>query len=126
MAKAIVKVYECIQDDQALGRDNVAMTSRISFDLQVDDTTYRGCWVELTLPFGSDFETELIEVGQPNGYPGNLPWNQAAFADELRTYFKGMLSGGTQDIRLRSSARGNRDRNKQSSVAHEFALDLHK
>jgi len=124
MAKAIIKVYECIQDDQSLGRDNVAMTSRITFDLHAGDTIYRNCWTELTLPFGSDFESNFIGVSLPNGYPGNLPWNHDAFAAELRTYFKGLLTGSTQDIRLRSAARGNRDRNKQSSVVHEFVLDL--
>jgi len=124
MSRAIINIYECIQDDQSLGPDNVAMTSRITFDLQVGETTYKHCWVKIDQPFGSDFQTDTINVGLPNGYPEDLPWNHERFADQIRKYFRATLTGSTQDVRLRSSARGNRDRNKRSTVVFAFELEL--
>lgn len=124
MTEAIIEIHECIQDDQTLGADNVGMTSRVCFDVLVEGKRYTDCWVEVTQPFGVDFETGPLEVGNPNGYPPESPWNAKVFSEEVEKFYRGIVGGPRHGIRLRSAARGNRTRNNRFTVSHKFVLRL--
>ena len=125
MAEAVIEIYECIQDDQSLGADNVGMTSRVRFDVLIGERQYSDCWVAITQPFGVDFETGPLQVGTPNGYPAESPWNAAGFTEAVENFYRGLIGGGDHGIRLRSAARGSRTRNNRVTVSHRFVLQLH-
>jgi len=124
VAEAIIEIYECVQDDQTLGADNVGMTSRVCFHVQVGDKQYSNCWAEISQPFGVDFATGPLNVGRPHGYPEDSPWNARVFAEEVENFYRGIVGGVEHDVRLRSAARGNRMRNNRVTVAHTFVLQL--
>jgi hypothetical protein len=124
LAEAIIEIYECIQDDQTLGADNVAMTSRVCFDIRVGEKQYSDCWVQVTQPFDVDFETGPIMIGRPNGYPAESPWNAEGFSAEVEKFYRAIVSGDGHGIRLRSAARGNRMRNNRVTTSFRFVLPL--
>jgi hypothetical protein len=124
LAEAIIEIHECIQDDQTLGADNVGMTSRVRFDIQVGDKQYSDCWVEVTQSFGVDFETGPLMVGTPKGYPAESPWNTKEFSAEVEKFYRAIVSGDGHGIRLRSAARGNRLRNNRVTTSYRFVLQL--
>lgn len=88
MPRATIVIHGCIQDyqdtglldDTGTGLPDDQMRSRILFDVIVGDQKHEACQVELTQPIGTDYASEPVECGQPDGYSGKT-WNHNDFCD---------------------------------------------
>jgi hypothetical protein len=61
------------------------MVSEVSADFEIGGKTYP-MKIELTQPYGTDYESEPAEVGAPKGgYPGPIP---AALPDQVEAYYR--------------------------------------
>lgn len=83
MPKAIVIFQKLILDSQdyaTFDKNEEHMVSIIHFTLQVEGNQYEDMTVEVRQPYGTDYESEPIEVGEIGGsYRG--AWNHREFAD---------------------------------------------
>ncbi|MFO7459480.1 MAG: hypothetical protein R6X07_02575 [Desulfatiglandales bacterium] len=110
------------QDYGSFGRDEKHMVSIIHFTLAVQGQVYPDMTVEVRQPYGTDYESEPLDVAQPVGtYTG--PWNLMEFAEHCSRYYRNHLRGlrsvvqdtGRGDVRMR-------DRLLVSNVMVRFEL----
>ena len=116
MPTATVTFHEVVQDAQnyaSFDPKDDYMVAVIKFTLKVSGRTYDGMSVEVRQPYGTDYATEPLEVGQPIG-PYNGNWNHNAFADLCEGYYRGFLGSsagsafrleGVQGVRMRDVRR---------------------
>lgn len=102
MPKAKINFHRIIQDTQnyaCFQNDEDHMVSRIFFTLEVNGSKYKDLMVEIRQPYGTNFETEPIEVSKPIGYNG--PWNHNAFSDLCDVYFRKAVGSEAVGIRIK-------------------------
>ena len=120
MAQARVTFHKLIQDSQDIGTGEDHMISKAFFTLELDGNVHNDMCVELKQPFGTDYETEPVEVFRPTGsYSGN--WNQHAFADAAEDYYRGLI--GSQG-RVFAVGKGTRMRNNTMEINRAYAFDV--
>jgi hypothetical protein len=102
MAKAKVVFHRIVQDTQDYRSfDSSAdhMVSTLYFSLDAGGKHFDGLSVEVRQPFGTDFESEPIEVARPVGsYQG--PWNHAAFSALCESYYRKAVGATASGIRI--------------------------
>ncbi len=86
MRQAKVVFREIHQNIQITEADKQEMTSRIYFDLELDDNKYEKCSVDIKQIAGSEYETAPLEVGAIKGYSG--PFNHDAFRKEVEAVYR--------------------------------------
>jgi hypothetical protein len=98
------------QDYATFEHDDAHVVSVIHFDMEVGDRKFHDLSVEVRQPYGTDFETEPLEVSRISGhYRG--PWNHAAFGDLCEAYYRSLIGstgtviriGGASNIRMRNN-----------------------
>lgn len=102
MAKARVVFHRIVQDTQDYGSfDSSAdhMVSTLHFSLDVGDKHFDGLSVEVRQPFGTDFESEPLEVAHPVG-PYRGPWNHGAFGTLCECYYRRAVGSTASGIRI--------------------------
>ena len=101
------------QDYATFARDDAHVVSVIQFNMQIGDRQVRDLSVEVRQPYGTDFESEPLEVSKISGdYHG--PWNHSGFADLCERYYRSLIGsagrgiriGGGGDIRMRNNTFG--------------------
>jgi hypothetical protein len=101
MSRAKVVFYSVEQKTQHIGNPDLRkdhMVSVISFDLEVDGKKYRMS-VEVRQPYGTDFESEPIEVRHPDGEHRGA-WNQRAFAERCEQYYRSQIGSTGMAFRV--------------------------
>ncbi len=87
------------QDYESFDKREDHMVSLIKFSIEVGGKTYPNMKVELRQPYGTDYETEPLEVGGPKGpYKGS--WNHTAFADLCEKYYRSFVGSSGSGIRI--------------------------
>jgi len=89
------------QDYATFDKNEAHMVSVINFDLKIGDQAFADLQVEVRQPYGTDFETEPLEVGSVIGYDG--PWNHLAFSDLCEAYYRSVIGGSGSGIRIEGS-----------------------
>lgn len=114
MPKAIVIFQKLILDSQdyaTFDKNEEHMVSIIHFTLQVEGNQYEDMTVEVRQPYGTDYESEPIEVGEIGGsYRG--AWNHREFADLCEKYYRNLIGSrgcgirieGAHNVRMRNNA----------------------
>ena len=103
------KIIQDVQDHESIDPNQNHMVSKIEFAVEIDGTKYNNCYVQVRQPFGTDYSTEPLEVGPPNGYRGR--WNHQAFSEQCESYYRQIFitSGsvislqGVQGVRMRNN-----------------------
>lgn len=90
MTKAKVVFNRIVFDTQNYGcfdKNQDHMVSTLHFSLDVAEKHYDNLYVEVRQPYGTDFESEPLEVSEPQGsYRG--PWNHDAFCTLCETCYR--------------------------------------
>jgi hypothetical protein len=94
MAEVVVRFTACDQNSQEAGTDDEHMVSRLFFSVEVDGKHLGDYHVDLKQTVRSDMVEGLIEVPRPDRIPE--PWNQNAFANEARAYFRQRVRRGAK------------------------------
>jgi len=93
MIKAHVLFKRIIVDSQklqCLKRDDDHMVSRLFFDLEVGGNRYSDMMVEVKQPYGTQYESEPLEVSKLIGpYKGN--WNHNNFTVLVEKYYRSLI-----------------------------------
>ena len=89
MSQISVTFHKLIQDSQEFGSDDEHMVSRAFFKIEVEGNSYPDMYCNLKQTVGSDFESEPIEVGTPQGAGYSGPFNYDAFRQAVEDYFRG-------------------------------------
>ena len=101
MPKAQINFHKIILDSQnyanSQGNED-HMVSIIHFDLEVNGSKYEDLTVEILQPYGTNFESDPIEVDKPIGYSG--PWNHNAFSDLCEHYCREAVGSSATGIRI--------------------------
>lgn len=123
MKTATINISHCIQDMQNMSTNENAlvMASRIFFSMEIGDARYSNLYVDIAQPYGTDYESEPIEVGPPVGYKG--PFNHKKFSEEIENYYRSLVGSQGGGIVV---AGGNniRMRNNTFYKAHIFTFEL--
>jgi len=113
MSKAKITFQKIVQDSQDYGtfqKSDEHMVSIIHFKLEIKGKNFEDMKVEVRQPFGTDYETEPIEVGKISG-PYKGPWNHRDFSELCEEYYtsfigsqgRGISFGGAANIRMRNN-----------------------
>ncbi len=122
--KAAILFNSLQQDSQDYGtfeRSDAHVVSVIRFDMQVGPQQFRDLTVEVRQPYGTDFESEPLEVGRVAGYDG--PWDHAAFADLCERYYRSLVGSGGRGIRI-SGGSNIRMRNNTFAMPQQAELEI--
>jgi hypothetical protein len=123
MSKARVVFQRLFQDSQNIGSDEDHMVSRVFFTLDVDGKTYEDMYVDVTQPYGTDFQEEPVEVGPPQGsYEGN--WNHNEFREAVEHYYRSSVGAQGRGIRLGPGVQDVRMRNNTFAVQGKVEFDI--
>lgn len=123
MTKATVNLSKCIQNRQELGGalDKSVMQSRVFFSLTVGDKTYEGLYADISQPYGTDYNTDLLEVGRPIGYDG--PFSHRAFSEGVEAYYRRLV--GPAGAAISIGGGGNVVMtNNTFAIPHKFDLEI--
>ena len=98
MAKALVRIEQCIQNTQSMSPDanKSVMVSHICFQMRVGDKVHENLVAEISQPYGSDYASDPIEVGPPHGYDG--PFNHHEFSEGVEEYYRSLIGPGGSAI----------------------------
>lgn len=122
--KADITLKSILQDTQdyaSFDKNDAHMVSRIVFDAKIGDTEHQDLVVEIRQPFGTDYESEPIEVSKVSNYDG--PWNHSAFSDICEQYYRGIVGQSGRGIRIEGG--GNiRMRENQFHMPAQASFDL--
>jgi hypothetical protein len=118
MATATVRVSAIIQNDQSLPIMTGRMVSKAVFDVEAGGTTYRDCWCVLSRPVGTGYSDEPFEVGPPQGYPSDQPWNLDAFGEKIAHYYT------TREFAVTPSFVGDIVRANSEDSRYTFTMEL--
>ncbi|MDQ2484063.1 hypothetical protein RBI94_08565 [Pseudomonas putida] len=123
MPKATVNISKCVQNLQEFGGapDKSVMRSRVFFSLTVGDKTYEGLYVDISQPYGTDYNTDLLEVGRPVGYDG--PFAHRAFSEEIEAYYRRLVGPAGAAISIGGGANGVMTDNTLA-IPHKFDLEI--
>lgn len=128
MAKARVTFQKLIQDSQDYQSSNPNddhMISQAFFALEIGGQLYEDMRVEVSQPYGTNYESEPVEVHQPVGSydvtKGN--WNHHEFADLVERYYRQFIGSQARGIQV-SGAINLRMRNNTfvSAMTGEFTI----
>ena len=106
MLDANVTFHRCVQNAQDVrlpdsNKDH--MNSIVFFTLEVAGRVFDEMSVIISQPFGTDYETEPIEVHPVQGlYRG--PFNHAAFSEAVETYYRSLIGSQGRAIRIQGNA----------------------
>lgn len=107
MTKATITFQKIVQDSQDYGtfeKNNDHMVSIIHFTLEIKGNKYEDMKVEVRQPYGTDYETEPIEVGKiSDSYKG--PWNHEVFSEICEECYRSCV--GSQGHAIKSGKGSN-------------------
>jgi hypothetical protein len=72
------------QDYAMFEQSEAHVVSTIRFHMEIDGKQFANLVVGARQPYGTDFESEPLEIGRVTGYQG--PWNHAGFAGLCEHY----------------------------------------
>ncbi len=125
MPRARVRFNSVVQDSQtyaSFSQSDNHMVSTIAFSLEIGDQTYADMQVEVRQPFGTNYETEPLEVARPTGsYRG--PWNHKEFSELCEQYYRKLIGSSGRAIRIGGSSNVRmRDNRFVHAVDDEFDI----
>ncbi len=126
MATAHVILKRIIVDSQELQcyePDDDHMFSRLFFDLEVGGNHYNDMLVEVRQPYGTQFESEPLEVSNLRG-PYNGNWNHNEFRDQVEKYYKNMIGKEGKMVRTTDEGRNTVCKNCTFQRTVEFDIDI--
>ncbi len=102
MSKAKINFQKIVQDSQDYGtfeKSDEHMVSIIHFTLEIKGNNYEDMKVEVRQPYGTNYESEPLEVGEIGGsYRG--AWNHREFADLCEEYYRNLIGSAGRGIRI--------------------------
>jgi hypothetical protein len=102
MAKAKITFQSLQQDSQdhtTFEKNDAHVVSIIHFAMDLGGKHFDGLSVEVRQPYGTDFESEPLEVSRIAGdYRG--PWNHAEFAALCERYYRSLVGSSGRGIRI--------------------------
>ena len=106
MAKANITFESVVQDSQdyaTFEKSEAHMVSVIRFSMDIADKHFGGLSAEVRQPYGTDFESEPLEVGRiSGGYRG--PWNHAGFSELAERYYRSLIGSAGRGIRIQGGS----------------------
>jgi len=125
MAKAKITFESFRQDSQdyaTFEKSEAHGVSVIRFSMDIGDKHFGGLSVEVRQPYGTDFESEPLEVSRVSGgYSG--PWNHAGFAELAKQYYRSASGSSGHAIRIQGGS-NIRMRNNTVVSHQEAQLDI--
>ena len=90
--------------------------------MDIGDKHFGGLSVEVRQPYGTDFESEPLEVSRVSGgYSG--PWNHAGFAELAKQYYRSASGSSGHAIRIQGGS-NIRMRNNSFGSRQEAELEI--
>lgn len=125
MAKAQITFKSLQQDSHdyaTFERSDAHVVSIIHFDMSVGDQQFHDLSVEVLQPYGTEFESEPLEVSKvAGGYAG--PWDHAGFAALCERYYRSLVGSSGRGIRI-SGGSNIRMRNNTFAMPQQAVLDI--
>jgi hypothetical protein len=125
MSKARITFQSLQQDSQDYGtfeKSDAHVVSVIRFSMDVDEKHFDNLSVEVRQPYGTDFESEPLEVSKVIGdYRG--PWNHAKFAELCESYYRNLVGSSGRAIHIGGGG-GMRMRDNLFQVTQEAELEI--
>ena len=125
MAKAKITFESVVQDSQEYAtfeKSEAHMVSVIRFSMDIADKHFGGLSAEVRQPYGTDFESEPLEVGRiSGGYRG--PWNHAGFSELAERYYRSLIGSAGRGIRIQGGS-NIRMRNNSFGSRQEAELEI--
>jgi hypothetical protein len=124
MATAKITFESLLQDSQdyaTFDQSEAHVVSVIRFSMDIADKHFGDLSVEVRQPYGTDFESEPLEVSHVSGYRG--PWNHSGFADLAERYYRSFIGSSGRGIRIQRGS-SIRMRNNMFVLRQEARLDI--
>jgi hypothetical protein len=125
MAKAKITFQSLRQDSQdytTFEKSDAHVVSVINFTMDIGGKHFDGLSVEIRQPYGTDFESEPLEVSKIAGdYRG--PWNHAGFAVLCEQYYRSLVGSSGRGIRIGGGS-NIRMRNNIFKAPQQAELDI--
>jgi hypothetical protein len=125
MAKAKITFESLRQDSQDYATfepSEAHVVSVIRFGMDVGDKHFSGLSVEVRQPYGTDYESEPLEVSPVSGgYRG--PWNHVGFAALAEQYYRSLIGSSGRGIHIQGG-RHVRMRNNLFVQYRDVELDI--
>ena len=125
MTKAHVLFKKIIVDSQqyrCLEPDDDHMISRLFFDLEVGGNLYYDMKVEVKQPYGTQFESNPLEVSQLIG-PYTDNWHHNNFSELVEKYYRSLI-GKEGIIKTAVKAKDTYFENLVYKLTEEFDFDI--
>jgi hypothetical protein len=113
MATAKITFESLRQDSQdyaTFEKSEAHVVSVVRFSMDIGDKHFGGLSVEVRQPYGTDYESEPLEVSRVSG-GYRRPWNHAGFAELAEQYYRSAIGSsgrgihiqGGRDVRMRNN-----------------------
>jgi len=126
MTKVHVLFKRIIVDSQKLQcfkPDDDHMISRLFFDLEVGGKHYSDMMVEVKQPYGTQYESEPLEVSKLIGpYRGN--WHHNDFCELVEKYYRSLIGKEGRLIKTTDNAKNTSFINCTFELAEVFDFDI--
>ncbi|MFC1539154.1 hypothetical protein ACFL6H_07010 [Candidatus Latescibacterota bacterium] len=126
MAKAHVLFKRIIVDSQNLQcfkPSDDHMISRLFFNLEVGGNHYTDMMVEVKQPYGTQYESEPLEVSMLIGpYKGN--WSHNYFNDIVENYYRSLIGKEGKLVKISENARNTTFKNCTFELSKEIEFDI--
>jgi hypothetical protein len=110
------------QDYATFEQSDAHVVSVIRFSMDIAGKQFGGLSVEVRQPYGTDFESEPLEVSRVSGgYRG--PWNHSGFAELAERYYRSFIGLSGRGIRIQGGS-NIRMRNNMFVSRQEAQLDI--
>ena len=97
------KIVQDIEGYSSFKSDDSHMVSTLHFSVEVNGQRFDNLHVEVRQPFGVNYESEPLEIAEPNGhYVGG--WDHSVFADLCEAYYRGAISLIGSGVQLSADA----------------------
>lgn len=113
MPTAQIVVGSIVQDSQSYNsfdKNDEHVVTVISFSMTIGDAEHPDMKVEVRQPYGTNYETEPLEMARPTGsYAGNWPYNEfrevceAVYREALARAITITMVGGNMMVRMRNN-----------------------
>ena len=112
-----------LQELQCFEPSDDHMISRLFFDLEVGGNHYYDMMVEVKQPYGTQYESEPLEVSKMIGpYKGN--WNHNDFSELVEKYYRSLIGKEGKSIKTTDKANNTLFKNCVIEQTEVFEFDI--
>lgn len=90
------------QDYAMFEQSEAHVVSTIRFHMEIDGKQFANLVVEARQPYGTNFESEPLEIGRVTGYQG--PWNHAGFAGLCKHYYRSLIGSSGRGVHIQGGS----------------------